>query len=249
LELNWSTFVLEIINFLILVWILKRFFYLPVMKVIEQRRKGIEDSMAQADAKRKEAQEMEQKYQGRLSEWEKEKKQALEALHNEINAERAHLMESLKDSLEKEKQKNRVLEERRLNEEKRKIEQEALAHSTRFAAKFLNRLTGPELEERLYRLLLDELPQLPTEQRDTLHSVYSESQPPVKVTSAYSLAEDKRNALQAALSNLIGKSITCEYVEDTRLVAGLRINLGPLVLRANIQDELQFFSESAHGTS
>ena len=38
MELDWTTFILEIINFLVLVWILHRFLYQPVMNVIAQRR-------------------------------------------------------------------------------------------------------------------------------------------------------------------------------------------------------------------
>ena len=41
MELSGSTFVLEIINFLILVWILKRFLYKPVLGVIAKRRKSM----------------------------------------------------------------------------------------------------------------------------------------------------------------------------------------------------------------
>jgi len=43
MELNWSTFLLEIINFLILVWILKHFFYKPILDVIAHRRADIEN--------------------------------------------------------------------------------------------------------------------------------------------------------------------------------------------------------------
>ena len=41
MELNWTTLILEIVNFLILVWILKHFLYRPVLRVIEERRAGI----------------------------------------------------------------------------------------------------------------------------------------------------------------------------------------------------------------
>ena len=51
MELTWSTFILEIINFLILVWILKRFLYKPVMDAIAKRRASIEQSMQDAAAK------------------------------------------------------------------------------------------------------------------------------------------------------------------------------------------------------
>lgn len=41
MDFDWTTFILEIINFLILIWILKHFLYRPVLKVISERRSGI----------------------------------------------------------------------------------------------------------------------------------------------------------------------------------------------------------------
>ena len=37
MELDWSTFALEIINFLALLWILKRFLYRPILAVVAER--------------------------------------------------------------------------------------------------------------------------------------------------------------------------------------------------------------------
>lgn len=39
MELSWTTFSLELINFLILIWILKRFLYAPIQKTILERKK------------------------------------------------------------------------------------------------------------------------------------------------------------------------------------------------------------------
>ena len=49
MEWNWSTFVLEMINFLVLVWILKHFFYRPVLGVIERRQKSIDQTVEAAN--------------------------------------------------------------------------------------------------------------------------------------------------------------------------------------------------------
>ena len=48
--LDWSTFLLELFNFLILIWILKRFLYAPVKAAIEARRERVESVLAQANA-------------------------------------------------------------------------------------------------------------------------------------------------------------------------------------------------------
>ena len=49
MDFDWTTFALEAVNFLILVWILKHFFYRPVLAVIEARRAESEKNLAQAD--------------------------------------------------------------------------------------------------------------------------------------------------------------------------------------------------------
>ena len=40
MELDWTTFVLEVINFLVLVWILRRYLYRPVLNTLAARKAG-----------------------------------------------------------------------------------------------------------------------------------------------------------------------------------------------------------------
>ena len=72
MELNSSTFILEIINFLILVWILKRFFYKPVLDIIARRKADIEETVAKAQTLQSNAENLEHQYESRLADWEKE---------------------------------------------------------------------------------------------------------------------------------------------------------------------------------
>jgi len=69
LELNWSTFALEIFNFLVLVWILKRFLYKPVLNVITRRRETIENQLAEARQLHADADALKERYEHRLSDW------------------------------------------------------------------------------------------------------------------------------------------------------------------------------------
>ena len=254
MELSWSTFVLEIINFLILVWILKHFFYAPVMNMIEKRRKSIEDSLAQADAMRSEAKQVEDQYKDRLAQWEQEKKLAYEKLHKEINEERSRLMAAAQTAADHEQEKAKALEARRVREVQRKNQQQALRQAAQFTSKLLIRLATPELEQKLCELLLEELPQLPSEQSDNLRNMFAgedalpANHTPIKISSAYQLSDSCCHTIKQALSELVGKTVECEFARDPQLIAGLRVNLGPLVLRANLHDELQLFIESANGS-
>ena len=87
MELNWSTFLLEIINFLVLVWILKHFLYKPILDVIARRRAGIEDRLAKAQQLHDEADTLKAEYENRLVDWEHERQQARVTLAQELNEE------------------------------------------------------------------------------------------------------------------------------------------------------------------
>jgi F0F1-type ATP synthase delta subunit len=39
--------------------------------------------------------------------------------------------------------------------------------------------------------------------------------------------------------------VRCRFAEDPELIAGIRIDAGALVMRANLRDELRYFAEAA----
>jgi len=245
-ELSWSTFFFEIVNFLILIWILKRFLYKPVLEVIARRREGIEKTMADTKALRSEAEALQARYENRLTDWEQEKQAARDALHRDIEAERARRLDELKKALNQEREKNRVLEQSKLQNALRQNEAKALEQGARFATRLLERLAGPELDARLADLVLEELADMPEEPLASLRSAYRENPITARVASAYELTTARRERLRLALNALVGDDVSCEFEQDAELIAGLRITLGAWVLNANLQDELASFAESAH---
>jgi len=50
--IDWFTVVAQVVNFLILVWLLKRFLYRPILNAIDAREKRIATKLADAAAKR-----------------------------------------------------------------------------------------------------------------------------------------------------------------------------------------------------
>ena len=70
MEFNLSTFILEIINFLILIWILQRLFYKPLLEVIAKRKQFIDQSLADAKTMQQQAEEQCSLYENRQKLWE-----------------------------------------------------------------------------------------------------------------------------------------------------------------------------------
>ena len=54
MKINWFTVIAQVINFLILVWLMKRYLYKPVLNAIDEREKKIAAQLADAEAKKAE---------------------------------------------------------------------------------------------------------------------------------------------------------------------------------------------------
>ena len=241
--LDWSTFVLELINFLILVWILKRFLYAPVKAAIEARRERIAAELAEADTRRAEAEQMRDELEARQQAWEQERAAARAALDQELAAERGRRLDALQAELQGQRDKAAILEERRAGDAERRAQEEALALAAHFGSKLLSRVAGPELEARLAAMVIAELPAISAANRQALTEGVADPAG-VRIQSAYPLADKQRGALQNVLGTVAGRDLTCRFSQEPELIAGLRISAGPLLIGANLRDELRFFAEA-----
>jgi F-type H+-transporting ATPase subunit b len=61
------TFALQVVNFLILVWLLNRFLYQPLTRSIDRRRQQIEDAFASAAGREQHAQQHQRTYEALLA--------------------------------------------------------------------------------------------------------------------------------------------------------------------------------------
>lgn len=247
MELDWSTFALEILNFLILVWILKRFLYRPVLNAIERRRNSLEQTLAEAKALHESAEELRARYENRLSAWQQERAAAREALQEELSAERARQMSAIAQELAKAREKAAALERRRLEEQRRHIEEQALMQAGRFTSRLLSRLADQRLEQRLTDMLIEDLQALPEVRVAALREAWEKDGGSIQVSSAYAMDTAQQRRLRQALATLLDDdSVRCLFETDPELIAGLSISIGAWVAHANLRDELRLFSEAGH---
>ncbi len=246
MDFNLSTFVFEIINFLILIWILQRLFYKPLLTVIARRKQHIDQSLADAKKLHQEAEELRSLYENRQKLWMQEKKSALDALHQQIETEKSTQMAKLQVELEQERQKAKVSLTRQQQEFQQQAEKQALQNGARFAGILLKQSAGPELESRLFAMLLDHLENLPEACTLCLQTVGTKKLVPIKITSTYPLADELRRQLEQKLGLLINNTVDFKYYQDISLIAGVRIDIGAWVLHANLKHELAGFAEIAY---
>ena len=110
------TLIAQIVNFIILLWVLAKFAYKPLLKAMDDRRAKIVKDMDQADHARKDAEALKEQYAEQLQSARKEANDIVsrantmaQQLHDEVLAnaqkERAELLASGRQTVEMEKRK------------------------------------------------------------------------------------------------------------------------------------------------
>jgi len=247
-ELDWTTFLLEVINFLILVWLLKRFLYQPVLNEIEKRRQKIKADLLQAAAEQDEARALKSQYEARLVDWEREKRTAFDALRQKLDQEREKRLQQLDNEMEQQRLKHQARDQQQQAQWRTQAESEALQLGSAFAARLVQGLAGPELDRRLQQLFLEQFGALPESTLNEFRKGRQDDTVSVEVLSATPLDAAQQQVIRQALEQKLAPiEARWQFRQDEKLIAGLRVSIGSWVLQANLQDELRFFSEAAHG--
>jgi F-type H+-transporting ATPase subunit b len=247
MELDLSTLIMEVINFLILAWIMNRILYRPVAAIIARRQAALERTRAEAEQLRSEATGLQETYQGRLASWDTEKAELRRQLHAEIAMERQRLLANLEEELAGMRDKARVAEERRSEEVARLCEERAISSAGRFAARLLARVATPEQGMKFVEMLLEDLEGLPDDQGRAISEALDRDDTVVRVVSAHPLPPAACRAFETRFREIFPHASRFSFTEEPRLLAGVRVIAGPWNLAANLCDELAFFRGGING--
>lgn len=243
MQFEWTTFILEILNFLVLVWILQRFIYRPVLAMLDARQQRIKDETDRAERLRNEAESLRQQYESRLADWQGEREAGRRRLEDELAQLRASALEELKKTLADEEAKSGARNAALMASRESALIREAASAAYGQVAAMLQRLASPHLTQRIIEIFLEDLRELPEEELAALRKAGAMliAASSVEIVSAHPLDEPARSTLSGALAAAAGQELPLTYREDNGLIAGIRVVIGECQLHANLADELAFF--------
>ena len=216
MRIDWLTVGAQIINFLVLVWLLKHFLYQRVIDAMERREARIEARLEDAREREAEAESEAESFREKRAALEREREQQLEEAREEARKEKRRLVEEARDEVDGLRE-GWIAELRREQDDFRKQLKSELATAVAAAARgALSDLADSSLEQRVVEVLLDRIEEgLPAEERDAL----LDSAEPLKIISAFELDEAARERLQQDLDPPGG----LEFAVDASLGFGIVI--------------------------
>jgi F-type H+-transporting ATPase subunit b len=251
MQIDWTTFFLEILNFLVLVWILKRFFYKPVLGILERRRAAVSAESEAAGRAKAEAEALKSDYESRLAEWERERTALHLKLNGEIAGERSRQLAALQESLAAEAEATRARARTETAEKEAACRVAARSEAFGAASAMLRRIASPALTGEILDAAIEDLRALDQADRTRLQQSLADLSPGdcVDVASAHPLESHQRARLKDALTAAIGAVPDIAFREDSSLIAGVRVAIGEYMLSADLAGELASFRtrDAGHG--
>lgn len=233
MKFNIWTFLFQIVNFVVLLFILKRLLYKPVKEIMEKRKGLIEKTIEDAEKEKKEALELKERHQEEMNKLKGLQITMIEKMKNEVGKEKERLL------TEAEKEATRTIEEERAVFETEKKRDEAnlkemvIQTVSGFATNLLKDISDEELHKSIYRRVFNNLEEIAS----TIQAGDGESAT-IDLISAYPLREEELIELQKVLESRLSKKVSVNTSVDKNLIAGVKIKVHDMVYDSSLSGQI-----------
>jgi F-type H+-transporting ATPase subunit b len=242
--IDWFTVGAQTLNFLILVWLMKRFLYKPILHAIDAREERIAAELADADAKRAEAQKERDEFHDKNEKFNQQRAALWSQATSEVQTERQRLLDAARqaaESLRAKRQDALQREQQSLNDEITRRAREEVFAITR---KALTDLAGASLELQISNVFTHRLRELDGAAKEGLAKALNTLSDPVLLRSAFDLPPEQRATIQQTLNETFSADIPVRFETAPEVISGIELTANGRKVAWSIADYLVSLEKS-----
>lgn len=236
--IDWFTVAAQTANFLILVWLLKRLLYVPILNAIDAREKRIAAELADADAQKAQADAARSEFKRKNDEFDAQRAALLNQTKLETTAERQRLLDEARneaENLRRQQQQMLAAEYRKWTGE---IAERTKNQVFAIARKTLSDLAGVSLEARMVEVFIQRLHELDIDAKL--------APSPALVRSAFQLTPELHNAIEAAIGEVLPAVSDIRFEVVPGIVSGIELILQGRKIAWSIADHLAMLEQDVN---
>jgi len=239
MTIDWITVSAQIVNFLVLVWLLQRFLYRPVMNAMERREERITGRLREAQEREQKADKAAADFRQRREELDAERQKLLRQARADAEDEKRQLLEEARAEVAqaREQWQHQVAAEKQ--EFLDALRRDAARSIQAVAAKAIGDLAGVPLQDQIIATFLEQLRSLDADARKTL----AQESGAVQVATAVELDSTARGRVTRAIHEQLAADIDVDYMQADKLVCGIVLKRGGQRLGWNLADYLEELGE------
>jgi len=243
--IDWFTVGAQVLNFLILVWLLKRFLYKPVLDAIDGREQRIQLEIKAAAAKQLEAQAQLDDFKNRNRTFDEQRA----AMAAEVVAQTSAQRDLLLGAARKEADGLRTQYANSIRSDRAQMERQIarLAGDEVFnvARRALADLASIDLEQCMAAEFVRRLRALDSEAKKLLAAAVTHSSGPALLRSGFELPARDRATIQNALNQTLATEVRLRYDTVPDAICGIELRANGQSLAWSIADYLDALQQKA----
>lgn len=241
--IDWFTVAAQLVNFLILVWLLKHFLFKPITNAIDTREKRIATELANADAKKADAEKERVAFEKKNQDFDQQRTALMNKATEDAKSERARLFDEARkdaDNLRAGQATALQSDQTRLGSE---ITRMAAEQVFDIARKTLSDLATVTLEERVGEVFTRRLRELNEKDKESLGVALKTSSEAAWVRSAFELPAEQKAAIQNALNETFSAVIRIQFQTKPGAICGIELMANGQKLAWSIDEYLKSLDE------
>jgi F-type H+-transporting ATPase subunit b len=244
MQINWFTVIAQILNFLVLVWLMKRYLYKPILGMIDTREKKIAGQLADAKATKSEAKAEQYEFNKKNQVFDQQKKDLMDKAIAEVGVQSQKLLAEaksnakvLQDKLEKAAKDQQADVNHQLE---KKTEKEVLA----ITKKVLADLADVDFEAQSVHMFIKRINGLKEAEKDAFIKALHPASGSILVQSAFDLPQKQQTEIKGAVTKMLGSKPSFEFKTAPGLIGGIELTTKGFNLGWNIAAYVNSFEKS-----
>jgi len=248
MKINWFTVIAQIINFFVLVWLLRRFLYKPVLKAIDDRESKIASELKDAKAKETEAKKEQAEFLEKNEKFDQQKKKLMDNAIAETNEEREKLLEEARNEStvlrSKLKKSLNAMQENLEHDIVQKTQEEVFA----ITRKTLKDLASMSLEEQSVNIFINRLKESKNGEKEKLTKAFKIGSNSILVQTAFDLPSKQQIEIKNTVNEILGTKTQFQFKTVPKLIGGIELTSNGFKLAWSISEYLSSIQKSISET-
>lgn len=226
MQIDWLTVLAQAINFLVLVYLLRRFLYRPVQQAMARREANIQQQLQQALEREQQAQQAAQRLREQNDALAQHKEQLMQQAAQEVQARRQALLEEARQEVQATRDAWQQQIERERPEFMRQFRSQAAQATVQVARRLLRDLADADLEQQLIKTFVKQLEEIDHDLLQALRKSAHKAQR-IEVITSFEADADTRARLKRAVQHhlLEGKEREIEFRHAEPLICGIEVDV------------------------
>lgn len=255
MNIDLFTLFAQIFNFVILMLLLKRFLYKPIVRTMDERERRIGADLDEAEHKLEEANREAAVCHAERQEIEDKRGELLSTAQEEAAAWRRDLIQEARDEIEERQERWRQSVEREKESFLRDLRQRAGEQVYEISRRALEDLAGVELERHIIETFITRLPDAgepgfeafaapAAEPTPTSDEPESEWRPKAVICTAFEIDDKTRMRVEAAVRQRLAGDFDLRFEVSPDLISGIELRAGGLTAAWSLQQYLETLDEN-----